>query len=384
MLKFSIFLGYGRIGPPESYTTNLFEENLREAVEAERLGFDMVWVPEHHLIHYMQCPSALLLATHVGMHTRFRIGTMVTLILYRHPLVTAGEVATADHLLGGRLEFGVGRGAYEYEFERMGVPFAEARARFSEKLAILEEIWHSPGQAVTFDGRYDAFDTSYVWPRPLQQPHPPVWLAAMTDPTIEWAAKKGYHVANWPFSSPMSRVATVSRVFHESRQEIGHDGTPQRLGILRGAFAVENRRQLDRYRELALHSHRIAHRLHFFTQNSDPRGVVSPDPVEGEPDPAHIFDNLVVGTPEECLENVEEYDYLGVDEPILAFNNGAPHEEVLDSMRIFAEGVIRPYRAKRERQPDAARDGWRTAEMARVAAGGFGHDERELRAGRME
>ena len=72
MLRFSVFLSYGRIGRPEDFKTSVIEENLDQAIAAERMGFDMAWVPEHHLIHFRQAPSARMLATHVGSRTSFR------------------------------------------------------------------------------------------------------------------------------------------------------------------------------------------------------------------------------------------------------------------------------------------------------------------------
>jgi len=171
LLKFGIFLSYQRIHPPEHYEDDLFEEKLAEAIEADRLGYDIVWVPEHHLIHFMQVPSIAVLATQIGMSVKCAVGTMVALLTYRHPLVTAGELALLDRVLGGRLELGVGRGAYEYEFERLGVPFKEGKDRFFEALDTLEKIWHSPDRAVSYEGRFASFDEAYVWPRPAQQPH---------------------------------------------------------------------------------------------------------------------------------------------------------------------------------------------------------------------
>src|SRR4051812_33348526 len=110
VLTFSIFLSYQRIHPPEAYQGQpLFEEKLDEAKLADELGYDLLWLPEHHLIHFMQCPSTLLLATQIGLNVKMRVGTMVSLLTYRHPLVTAGEIAVADQILGGRLELGVGR-----------------------------------------------------------------------------------------------------------------------------------------------------------------------------------------------------------------------------------------------------------------------------------
>jgi len=346
MLTFSIFLSYQRTGPPEEYEgTSLYDERLEQAKLADRLGYDLLWVPEHHLIHFMQAPSTLLLATQIGLSVEMRVGTMVSLLTYRHPLVTAGEVALTDHILGGRLELGVGRGAYEYEYERLGMPFSEGKPRFAEALRALETIWHSD-EAVSFEGDFWSFDSSFVWPRPVQRPHPPIWYAAMTEPSIEAAVRGGYHVTNWPFLAPMSRVATVADVFHRTREEAGGVRGEQQLGILRGVHVAETEAAARRQIEQALLNHRINQRLHYFTQRADPHGYVYPEPLEQEPTADEIYDNLIMGTPEQCLEKVEQYHELGVDQLLLMFDFGPSHEDVVRSMELFATEVMGPFRER--------------------------------------
>jgi flavin-dependent trigonelline monooxygenase, oxygenase component len=347
-MRFSVFLSYQRTGSPDEYERAPFEEKLAEAKVADAFGADTIWVPEHHLIHFMQTPSTLLLAAQIGLNTSARIGTMVSLLNYRHPLVSAGEIAVADHILKGRLELGVGRGAYEYEFERLGIPFAEGKERFNEALAAHEVIWHSPDGAVSFDGRFTQFGPSYVWPRPYQEPHPPVWVAAMTEPTIEKAVRDGYHVTNWPFLSSIERVQKVCDVFHGVREDEGVPRGRQLLGILRGAWVAETAGEAERHVETALVNHRINQRLHHFTQKADPKGYVFPEPVDNEPTPAEVYENLLMGTPAQVIEKLEAYEAAGVDEVLLMFDFGAPHDEVLESMRLFGEEVLAPYR---ERHP---------------------------------
>jgi alkanesulfonate monooxygenase SsuD/methylene tetrahydromethanopterin reductase-like flavin-dependent oxidoreductase (luciferase family) len=343
-MDFGIFLSYQRIYRPEDYRTSLFEEKRIEAAAAERLGYDMVWVPEHHLIHFIQTPNALMLAQHVGRDLSIRVGTMATLLTLRHPLIIAGEIALTDEILDGRLELGVGRGAYQYEFERLGIPFAEGKDRFAEALGFLERLWASEDGAASLDGRFNKFTAAAVWPRPRQRPAPPTWVAGMTAPTVDWAARKGYHVANWPFIRPMDAVRQIAETFHEGREAAGGRRGSQQLAILRAAFPTTSS-DLDARVEQVLLNHRINQRLHFFTQNADPSGYVTPEPLEEEPSREDILQNLLLGTPEECLDKVEEYYRLGVDQLMLYFDFGPAHEEVLGAMEVFAREVMDPFRA---------------------------------------
>jgi alkanesulfonate monooxygenase SsuD/methylene tetrahydromethanopterin reductase-like flavin-dependent oxidoreductase (luciferase family) len=345
-MDFTIFLSLQRIYEPEAYSTSVIDETRDEAVAAQRLGYTKVWVPEHHLIHFMQAPSATLLAQHVGQGLDIRIGTMATLLTTRHPLVTAGELALADHALGGRLDVGVGRGAYEYEFHHLGVPFDEGRERFAEALSILRQIWDSELYNCSFSGKYFDFENAAVWPRPVQQPHPPLWIAAMTPPTVEWAASEGFNVANWPFIRPMSAVADTAKLFHEARGLRPDGGAGQKLTILRAVAPTHSEEDLERRIDEVLINHRINQRLHFYTQNADPQGYVAPEPLEKEPSRDEVRENLIFGSPKECLEKVEEYAALGVDELMLYFDFGPSHEDVIAGMELFSEEVMKPFQER--------------------------------------
>lgn len=345
-MEFGVFLSYQRIYPPERYDGSLYAEKRREAAAAERLGYDMVWVPEHHLIHFMQAPNALMLAQDIGRGLSMRVGTMATLLTLRHPLITAAEIALTDQLLEGRFELGVGRGAYEYEFERLGVPFAETRDRFNEVLAFLEKLWASEAGSAALDGKFFTFPQAAVWPRPYQRPRPPVWIAAMTLPSIEWAAGAGYNVATWPFIRPMSVVADAATAFHAAREKAGGERGKQRFTVLRAGFPTKSEEELNLRIEQALTNHRINQRLHYFTQNADASGYVPPEALEEDPSPQEVRQNLILGDPEECLAKAEEYHRLGVDQLMIQFDFGPSHEEVLQAMEIFAKEVIEPFRAR--------------------------------------
>jgi alkanesulfonate monooxygenase SsuD/methylene tetrahydromethanopterin reductase-like flavin-dependent oxidoreductase (luciferase family) len=341
-MRFSIFLSHTRLGSPEDYDVDLYKEKLDEAIESDKLGYYCIWVPEHHLIHKIQIPNGLLSCVHIGNHVGCRVGQAVNLITYRHPLITAGEIAAADNMLNGRLSVGVGRGAYQYEFERLGIPFSESKERFEEALSVLVKIWESADRGVIHNGKYWSFEQTYVWPRPVQKPGPELWYGAQSNPSVEDAARRGFHVSNWPLLHPMSVVAETAAIFRRGREYAGRSRGEQKFAILRGAYVAETREKARRGLEAALVNHRINRGLHHFTQEADERGVVFPHPVNDEPGLDQMYDNLIVGTPQECLEKIEEYDHLGVDELILWFDY-QKHQVAMDSMRLFSEEVMRPY-----------------------------------------
>jgi probable F420-dependent oxidoreductase len=157
-------------------------QTLEVARQAEALGFDSVWVTDHLLVprtfdiiyrDNMLEPIALL--SHLAAVTqRVRLGTSVIILPYRQPIIVAKMLATIDQLSHGRLIFGAAVGWMEEEFNALGRPFAERGAMSDEHLRLIRALWTS--EVVSFAGKYTHFQDMQASPRPVQQPHPPIWV----------------------------------------------------------------------------------------------------------------------------------------------------------------------------------------------------------------
>jgi len=166
----------------------------------DQTGYDCVWLAEHHFNTYSVCPSINVMATHVAAHTRnLRIGLAVSLAAFYNPLRLAEEVAMVDVLSGGRVNWGAGRGFDRTEFTAFDVPVAESSDRFRECVEIVLAAWRN--ERLTYEGRFWRYDGIEVLPKPLQTPHPPVWLAATSLESIERAAEKGFDILQDPHST---------------------------------------------------------------------------------------------------------------------------------------------------------------------------------------
>jgi alkanesulfonate monooxygenase SsuD/methylene tetrahydromethanopterin reductase-like flavin-dependent oxidoreductase (luciferase family) len=166
----------------------------------DRTGYDCVWLAEHHFNTYSVCPSVNVMATQVAARTRhLRIGMAVSLAAFYHPLRLAEEVALVDVLSGGRVNWGAGRGFDRVEFQAFGVPPEESSDRFRECVEIVLEAWRN--ERLSFAGRFWRYEDIEVLPKPLQQPHPPVWLAATSPDSIRRAAEKGYDILQDPHAT---------------------------------------------------------------------------------------------------------------------------------------------------------------------------------------
>jgi probable F420-dependent oxidoreductase len=154
----------------------------RTAVRAEQLGYDSVWVSDHVVVPnaYVERFGAgiydplITLAVAAGATNRVRLGTTVLIVPYRNPVVTAKMVSSLDALSGGRVILGIGAGWVAEESAMLGAPFEERGAMTNEYLAAMRELWTSP--APSFAGKYTQFSELHFEPKPVQKPHPPIWV----------------------------------------------------------------------------------------------------------------------------------------------------------------------------------------------------------------
>jgi alkanesulfonate monooxygenase SsuD/methylene tetrahydromethanopterin reductase-like flavin-dependent oxidoreductase (luciferase family) len=179
---------------------DVYERAFSRIEIMDRTGYDCVWLAEHHFNTYSVCPSINVMATHVAGRTRrLRIGMAVSLAAFYNPLRLAEEVAMIDILSGGRVNWGAGRGFDRTEFEAFGVPAEESSDRFRECVEIVLAAWRS--QRLAYRGRFWRYDGVEVLPKPLQSPHPPVWLAATSPDSIRRAASAGYDILQDPHAT---------------------------------------------------------------------------------------------------------------------------------------------------------------------------------------
>ncbi len=175
-------------------TERLYAQTIEQIVYAEQLGFDSVWISEHHFVDDGYCPSVLAVAAHVAARTtRVRIGTSVLLLPFHDPLRVAEDANTVDVLSGGRLDLGIGLGYRAEEFEAFGFSRRQRPSRFEENLAILRRAL--AGEPFTHNGRYRRIERPIaVTPRGVQQPAVPIWCAASSLPAAGRAARERLHL----------------------------------------------------------------------------------------------------------------------------------------------------------------------------------------------
>ncbi|HEY7295942.1 MAG TPA: LLM class flavin-dependent oxidoreductase [Dehalococcoidia bacterium] len=350
-MKFGVFflLGSPQMLPAEE----IYRRTFTQVELAEALGFDSVWFAEHHFSNYGFVPNPLMLAGTVGRSTsRVRIGTAVLVLPFWHPLRVAEDIATADQLCGGRLDVGVARGYQPYEFARFGLSQDESRERTDETLEIL--LLALTQESFSFDGRYYSIPETTIFPRPLQRPHPPIWLAAHTRESFAIAVRLGLKAITTNSARPIAALQEGWQAFQTARRQAGQDGPTE--------FAVQAHvivgRTDDEARELTRHS------LYAFRQVASLRagrqhivnGYSEPHPVIDEPSLDELFANRTLsGSPATVRAKLERFRAVcGMTALNCTFQLGSMEPETVQrSMRLFAEEVMPAFRS----QPIAAGTG---------------------------
>ena len=189
----------------------VYERAFQRVDVMERTGYDAVWLAEHHFSTYSVCPSIHMMGTHIAARTeRLRIGTAVSLAPFYHPLRLAEEVALLDVLSDGRVNWGAGRGFDPTEHRCFGVGRDDSYPRFRENIDIVLQAWQN--ERLTYRGQFHQFEDVEVLPKPVQQPHPPVWLASTSPDAVAWSAQNGFTILMDPHSSHAD-IATKRRTW---------------------------------------------------------------------------------------------------------------------------------------------------------------------------
>ena len=272
------------------------------AVRAEQLGYDSVWVSDHVVVPRANVVNfgetifdpLVTLAVIAGATAKVQLGTTVLIVPYRNAVVTAKMISSLDALSGGRVVFGIGAGWVAAESAMLGVPFAERGAMTDEYLEAMRELWTS--REPSFTGKYTQFSGLIFEPKPVQKPHPPIWVGGHTRAALRRTARFGaaWHPINRPPAELRAGRAELARLCRES----GRADEP--------TLTLRNDVRLLRARESA-------------------------------PPSAHAG-RVVAGEPAAVIDQIRELADCGVEHLVLEFL--APDGRDLDAqMTLFAERV---------------------------------------------
>jgi alkanesulfonate monooxygenase SsuD/methylene tetrahydromethanopterin reductase-like flavin-dependent oxidoreductase (luciferase family) len=227
---------------------DLYARVLAQAERIDRLGYDLIWLTEHHFVEDGYVPSFVAVAGALAARTeRVRIGSDIVLLPFQHPLRFAEDLAVLDNLSGGRIELGVGMGYAPHEFRAFGVDRRERVSRTEEGVEVLRRAFS--GERFSFTGRHWRFEDACLRPRPVQPGGPPLWLAAMSEPGARRAARLGLHLL------PQGDRRFVLDPFRAELAALGRSADERRVGIIRPWLITDDRarewpeiREAERYK----------------------------------------------------------------------------------------------------------------------------------------
>jgi len=336
------------------------EDALIEAFElvktCEDGGMDGVWLAERHFASPEQLRRAgsgavpsiasapLLLASAIAARTsRLRIGIAVSVLPLAHPVRLAEEIATLDHISGGRFELGVGRSGFATSYAGYGIPYDESRERFQECLDILLLAWSQ--ETFSYSGKHYAFEDVCVVPKPRQQPHPPIRIAATTSETFPMVGRLGYPIFIGLRGSDLEMNASNLAAYHQAWRDAGHAGRGDVYLRIPVYVAATAEAAYEEPRDSTTANYRS--RGEGYASRSQGAGSVEERAEFARRIAASGYDDLLrtrlaYGTPDAVARRLAELrDELGLSGFLLEANVGGaiPPDRVMNSLRLFAQQV---------------------------------------------
>lgn len=335
-----------------------WREGLEQATLADRVGFDAVWVVEHHfLVGYAHCSAPEVFLSALSQRTeRIRLGhgVVVAPAPVNHPFRLAERVAALDIVSGGRVDVGFGRGFSELEQRGFGLDPATSRDLAAESVAAIPTMWthdEFPG----FKGTFLDLPPRRVIPKPVQKPHPPMWWACTSPPSFELAGKLGLGCLCFAFQPPEALTERIGayKAAIASAEPVGafvndkvagytvalcgaDDAEAKRLGG--GGYLFNLRKWLEYITPLGeVRGHEWYREL---LDNPLVHAMEELEPEVAGPMLAELG-YCALGDPDSCIQVVKRFEALGIDELLLLMQTaGVPHEKVCESIRLFGEVVI--------------------------------------------
>ena len=374
-MRFGIFYEHQLPRPwGEDEDQRIFREALEQVELADRLGLDYVWEVEHHFLEEYSHSSApeVFLAAASQRTRRIRLGHGIVLMppQYNPPARIAERIATLDHVSGGRVEFGTGESASRTELEGFAIDPAEKHEQWREsveQVANMMVMDPYPGH----EGKYWRMPTRNVVPKPLQKPHPPMWVACSNRETIRLAAKLGLGALTFTFVDPEEAAAWVDEYYETFKREcvpIGHSVNPNVAMVM--GFSVHPdeqeaiQRGLDglRFFQFALR-HYYVHGIHKPGRtNLWEQYLEARDELIGEEGMANDVESQLtgnrgaIGTPNQVRDYLRRLAEANVDQAVFIQQGGKnEHSHICESLRLFADEVMPEFHAEEERRQEEKR-----------------------------
>jgi len=311
-----------------------YQQILEQIQLAEELGFECFMFNEHHFLGYggLIANPAVMLAAAAARTSKIRLGTCIAITPLRHPLQSAEDYAMVDTISGGRLEFGVGSGNTALDYRVFGIPREEGHARMEEANEVIRKAWSQ--ERSSHQGKFWQFEEITLYPRPVQQPHPPIWVAGTSAETLGWAGRMGYDIMTVGHPHPPTKVRPGVEAWRRELKTSGIDPDTRRCQFHIRTYVNESAKRAEevavaaitRYDEIS----RIGRKSAMEAQaNYDWEGMLAAG-------------RNLYGSPDQCVRIIHNsMKHYSFNIMTATFNfGGIPHDTIKASMRLFAKEVM--------------------------------------------
>lgn len=340
-MDFSLFAHMERLSPEQEHA-NLRIELIELAKMADEGGMRAVWTGEHHGMDFTIAPNPFLTLVDLGHHTKnVRLGTGTVIAPFWHPVKLAGEAAAADLITNGRIELGIARGAYSYEYERLmpGMDAMEAGQRMRETTPLLRQLWAGD---CAHDGVFFQFPATTSAPKPVQKDGPPIWIAARDINSHIFGVENGFNIQVTPLWQGMDEITGLMNKFNEACA--AYEGTRPKIMLLHHTYVAADADDTD------LAAKQLSRFYNYFGawfQNKRPvaQGLIEPlsdDDMAANKmmSPENMRRDLTIGTAQEVIDQIKRYEDLGYDEYSFWIDSGMNFERKRASLSRFIDDVM--------------------------------------------
>lgn len=340
-MKFSLFVHMERSSQDQPHR-ELFDELEELVLTAEAAGFEAAWIGEHHGMEFTIAPNPFIQLAYLGAKTtRIRLGTGNVIAPFWHPIRLAGEAAMTDIATNGRLDLGIARGAYTFEYERLfpGLDAWGAGQRMREIVPAVRKLWEGD---YAHAGEYWSFPETTASPKPLQSPVP-IWIAARDPNSHDFAVASGCNVQVTPLASGDGEVKSLMERFQTACA--AHPEVPRpKIMLLQHTFVADGAAETAEYVEALSAFYGL---FGAWFQNKRPirQGIMAPLTAEERAlmpqyAPEAIAKNLVIGDPDAVIARLKGYEALGFDQFSIWIDSGLPRRRKKKSLDLFIRHVL--------------------------------------------
>jgi alkanesulfonate monooxygenase SsuD/methylene tetrahydromethanopterin reductase-like flavin-dependent oxidoreductase (luciferase family) len=335
----------------------LFQDALDQVELADKLGVDHMWEVEHHFLEEYAHSSApeIFLAACSQRTKNIRLGHGITLLppAYNHPARVAERIATLDLVSNGRVEFGTGESSAELELGGFNIPRADKREMWLESLGAIARMFvENPFQG--HEGKYFNMPVRNVVPKPVQKPHPPLWVACSRRETIHLAAKLGIGALTFAFISPEEAKQWVNDYYTTLENEcepIGY-AINANIAIVTGFMCDKDEQRARAMGEegLKFFGYALGHHYAFGRHEPGVTNIWENYKSNQIQMPGVGGETACIGTPDQIRARLREYEEVGVDQVVFISQAGNnKHEDICSSLNLFGKGVLPEFKEREQK-----------------------------------